>query len=152
MNLFGVGDIVKNVGSLADDLFTSDEERLKISVEEKKINSDLIQGQLAVNAQEVKNSSIFVAGWRPFIGWIGGIAMAYQFILYPLLIWVWTLGQAQGWLPCYIDLVQTAGACTFTTPPVFNSGPLFAIVTGMLGVGGMRSYDKLKKTDTKKMG
>ena len=151
MNLLGIGSIVKSVGDIADDLFTSDEERLKIALKEKEIDAALIQGQLTVNAEEAKHGSIFVAGWRPFIGWVGGLALAYQFVLYPFLIWIWALGQAQGWLPCYIDPAQTAGACTFKTPPVFDSGPLFAIVTGMLGVGGMRSYDKLKKTDTKKV-
>ena len=151
MNLLGIGDIVKGVGSIADDLFTSDEERLKMALEEKKVDAALIQGQMAVNAEEAKHASIFVAGWRPFIGWIGGIALAYQFILYPLLIWIWALGQAQGWIPCYVDPSQTTGACTFTTPPVFDSGPLFAIITGMLGIGGMRSYEKRNKIDTKKI-
>lgn len=152
MNLLGIGEIVKGVGSIADDLFTSDEERLKIALKEKELEVSLIRGQLEVNAREASHTSVFVAGWRPFIGWIGGIALAYQFVLYPLLIWIWALGQAQGWIPCYIDPVQTQGACTFTSPPVFDAGPLFAIVTGMLGIGGMRSYDKLKGTNTVQVG
>lgn len=151
MKLLGIGDIVKGVGSIADDLFTSDEERLKVALQEKQLEATLIQGQLSVNAAEAGHGSIFVAGWRPFIGWVGGIALAYQFVLYPFLIWIWALGQAQGWIPCYIDPEQVAGICTFTSPPVFDAGPLFAIVTGMLGIGGMRSYDKLQKTDTKKV-
>jgi holin (3TMs family) len=152
MSLSGIGDIIKGVGGIADDLFTSDEERLKIALDEKKIDASLVQGQLSINAEEAKHASIFVAGWRPFIGWIGGIALAYQFILYPLLIWLWALGQAQGWIPCYINSLNATGDCTFTTPPVFDSGPLFAIVTGMLGIGGMRSFDKVNKTNTEKVG
>lgn len=152
MNLLGIGDIVKGVGSIADDLFTSDEERLKMAFEEKKVDATLLQGQMAINAEEAKHTSIFVAGWRPCIGWIGAMAMAYQFILYPLLIWLWSLGQAQGWIPCYINPNEAVGACTFTTPPVFDSGPLFAIITGMLGIGSMRSFDKLNHTDTKQVG
>jgi hypothetical protein len=152
MNLLGIGEIIKGVGGIADDLFTSDEERLKIALKEKAIDATLLHGQMNINAQEAQHKSVFVAGWRPFIGWVGGIALAYQFILYPLLIWIWALGQAQGWIPCYLNPSETVGACTFTTPPVFDSGPLFAIVTGMLGVGGMRSYDKLKQTDTRKVG
>lgn len=151
MNLQGIGDIIKGVGGIADDLLTSDEERLKIALEQSKIDAGLLQGQLSINAEEARHGSVFVAGWRPFIGWIGGIALAYQFILYPLLIWIWALAQAKGWIPCYIDVSQVAGACTFSSPPVFDSGPLFAIVTGMLGIGGMRSYDKLKNTDTKRI-
>ena len=152
MNLLGIGDIVKGVGSIADDLFTSDEERLKIALQERQLSATLVQGQLDINKAEAQHKSVFVAGWRPFIGWVGGIALAYQFVLYPLLVWIWALGQANGWIPCYIDPQQAAGECTFAAPPVFDSGPLFAIVTGMLGIGTMRSYDKLKKTDTKQVG
>lgn len=152
MKLLGMGDIVKSIGDVADSLFTSDEERLKVALQERQTESELIKAQTSVNVEEARHGSIFVAGWRPFIGWIGGIALAYQFVLYPLLIWIWALGQTQGWIPCYVNPEQVSGACTFTTPPVFDSGPLFAIVTGMLGIGGMRSYDKLKKTDTKRMG
>lgn len=148
MKILSIEDIIKGVGSIADDLFTSDEERLKIALQEKQIDAALVQGQLAINATEARHGSVFVAGWRPFIGWVGGIALAYQFIVYPLLIWVWASGQAQGWIPCYISPTQTAGPCTFTTPPVFDSGALFAMLTGLLGIGGMRSYDKLMGIDT----
>ena len=141
MNLLGIGDIVKGVGGIADDLFTSDEERLKIALQERQLDASLIQGQLEINKAEAQHKSIFVAGWRPFIGWVGALALAYQFLLYPLLIWFWALAQAKQWLPADIQ-----------APPVFDSGPLFAIVTGMLGIGTMRSYDKLKKTDTRVVG
>lgn len=152
MSLLKIDDIIKGVGQIADDLFTSDEERLKIALQEKEINASLVQGQLAINAKEATHSSVFVAGWRPFIGWIGGLALAYQFILYPLLVWIWALGQAQSWIPCHIDPTDTSTICTFSTPPVFESGALFAMLTGLLGIGGMRSYDKLMKTDTKQLG
>jgi len=152
MNLLGIGDIIRGVGGIADDLMTSDEERLKIAFEEKKLEVGLVHSQIEVNKAEARHGSVFVAGWRPFIGWVGGLALAYQFLLYPLLIWIWAFGQAQGWIPCYIDPNQVAGPCTFSTPPVFDAGPLFAIVTGMLGIGGMRSFDKVKKVDTKKVG
>ena len=151
MSILNINDIIKGVGSIADDLLTSDEERLKIALQEKTIEANLVQGQLAINAKEASHSSVFVAGWRPFIGWIGGLALAYQFILYPLLIWLWSLGQAQGWIPCHTDPNLIAQACTFNSPPVLDSGALLAMLTGLLGIGGMRSFDKLKKTDTKKI-
>ncbi len=138
MNILGIGKIVESVGNIADNLITSKEEKLKIALDEKKMYNELMQGQLEVNKEEARHGSIFVAGWRPFIGWVGGIALAYQFLLYPLLIWGWTICQAKGWIPEEID-----------PPPVFDGGPLFAIVTGMLGIGGMRSYDKMKGIDTK---
>lgn len=166
MNLLGIGSIVEGVGKIADDLFTSDEEELKIKLQEKSIDAELVKGQLAINTAEAQHKSIFIAGWRPFIGWIGGIALAYQFVLYPLLIWVFALLQAYELLPCHLielDNVKAVAeslpaikdvsvqSCTFKPPPVFEAGPLFAIITGMLGIGGMRSFDKLNKTDTKKI-
>lgn len=99
-----------------------------------------VAGQLNVNAAEAKHDNIFVAGWRPFIGWVGGGAMAYQFIVYPFLIWLWAIASALSWVP--------SGA---EPPPVLEAGALFSIVTGMLGVGGMRSYDKAKGVNTKKV-
>lgn len=81
---------------------------------------------------------MFVAGWRPFIGWVGGFGMAYQFLLYPLLTWVWPILIARGTLP--------AGT---TIPPVLDGDVLFAMVSGLLGIAGMRSFDKMKGTDSK---
>jgi hypothetical protein len=152
MNILGIGAIVEGVGKIADDLFTSDEERLKISLQEKVIDAELVKGQLEINKSEAQHNSRFVAGWRPAIGWVGALALAYQFILYPLLVWIWALLQAKGLIPCHVDPAATAAACTFTAPPALDAGPLFAIVTGMLGIGGMRSFDKLKGTDTKQVG
>ena len=73
------------------------------------------------------------------IGWIGAAAMGYQFIVYPLLIWIWATLQAQAIVPDGLS-----------PPPVMDSSALFTIVTGMLGVAGMRSYDKKMKIDSKK--
>jgi len=95
-------------------------------------------GQLGVNKVEASHPSIFVAGWRPFIGWVGGLSLAYAGILHPLLAWLWTALQAMGYI--------TAGV---TAPPLIASGILGTIVTGMLGIGTMRSYDKTKGIDSK---
>ena len=133
----GIGSIINGVGKIADDLFTSDEERLKVVLQEKIVEADLVKSQLEVNKAEAQHKSIFVAGWRPFIGWVGGIAMAYQFILYPMLTWFWVLFQAKGWVPQEMS-----------PPPVIDAEALWVVITGMLGVAGMRSFDKVKKTQT----
>lgn len=93
----------------------------------------IIEGQLRVNEKEASHHSIFVAGWRPFIGWVGGAALAYQFVVYPFLIWIWVILQATGYVPK--DL---------SPPPVLETGALFSIVTGMLGVSISRSWEKSK--------
>lgn len=100
----------------------------------------LMLAQLNVNAAEATHKSIFVAGWRPFIGWVGGSAMAYQFVIYPLLVWIWAILQVKDVVPKELD-----------PPPIMETGALFSIVTAMLGIGGMRSFDKIKGVDTKKM-
>jgi Holin of 3TMs, for gene-transfer release len=140
INLLGIGEIVTGVGKVADDLFTSDEERLKIALLEKQIEADLVNSQLEVNKAEAAHPSIFVAGWRPAIGWIGAAAMAYQFLLYPLMTWGWTFFQAKGWVPP--DLLP---------PPVLDAQELWVILTGMLGIAGLRSFDKLQGTQTQRM-
>ncbi len=142
MGLFNVdiGGLFDTAGDVIDELHTSKEELRQLDIEEKKIDADLMKGQMAVNAVEAKHDSIFVAGWRPAIGWIGAIAMGYQFIVYPMLIWIWTFAQSKEWI-----------VSTLSPPPVLDSGALFSIITGMLGIAGMRSYDKMKGTNTKKM-
>lgn len=172
MNILGIGTIIDNVGKIADDLITTDEERRSFDLKERSMglkeqamSASLVKGQLDVNSNEAKHASLFVAGWRPFIGWIGGLALAYQFLLYPLLVWLWVLLQAYNIIPCHLDLsgVTTESApdsgasqgtqqCSFKPPPVFDADVLFTIIMGMLGIGGMRSYDKVKKVDTKKIG
>ena len=75
----------------------------------------------------------------------------YQFLLYPLLLWLWTLLQAYALIPCHLSLPNDELTCTFMPPPVFDAEVLFTIIIGMLGIGGMRSYDKTKKVATQQL-
>lgn len=93
----------------------------------------LMMGQLEVNKAEANSSSMFVAGWRPFIGWAGGFALAYAGVIYPLLTWVWATLQA-------FEIVPKE----FMPPPLIEVGILGTIVTGMLGLGSMRTFEKTK--------
>ena len=150
MNFLGLGSIIDSVGKVADDLITTKEEKLQIALKEKELDTALLQGQMEINKTEAQHGSVFVAGWRPFIGWIGGLALAYQFILYPLLVWAFALLQAWQVIPCDLPgLAVSSGQCSVTAPPPLDASLLMTIVTGMLGIGGMRSFDKMKKTDTK---
>ena len=141
MNLLGIGSIIEGVGKVADDLITSDEERMKIALQEKMIDSSLVQGQLEINKAEAQHKSLLVAGWRPAIGWVGAVALAYQFILYPLLTWIWSWAQAGGKIPGEL-----------APPPTLPADALWVVISGMLGIAGMRSFDKVKKTQTDKIG
>ena len=108
-------------------------EEIKISgdTEKLKLHVQLMLGQMSVNKAEASHKSIFVAGWRPWIGWVGGFSLAYSGIIHPLMIWAWTILQVTGKIPADIS-----------PPPFIESATLGTIVTGMLGVGVMRSHDK----------
>tara|TARA_Y100000310_G_scaffold267942_1_gene280300 strand:- start:1746 stop:2150 length:405 start_codon:yes stop_codon:yes gene_type:complete len=83
-------------------------------------------GQLEINKIEAGSRSTFIAGWRPFIGWTCGAAMAYSYVLQPVL--VFGLGQA-GYL---------------VTLPQVELGEMMPVLLGMLGLGGLRSFEKFK--------
>jgi Holin of 3TMs, for gene-transfer release len=80
----------------------------------------LIQGQLKVNEAEASNTNWFVAGWRPYIGWICGTGLAYQFLVYPILI---------AFVPKIVQL---------------DMGTLITLLSGMLGFGVLRTAEKIK--------
>lgn len=138
MNLLGIGTVIESVGKIASDLITTDKERLEMALREKELDQRLDIAQIGVNQAEAQHSSIFVAGWRPAIGWIGAAAMAYQFLLYPIMLWGWTYLQGMGWIPVGL-----------TPPPVLDADQLWVILSGILGIAGMRSYEKSKGVASK---
>jgi hypothetical protein len=87
-------------------------------------------GQLEVNKAEAAHRSIFVAGWRPMVGWVCAAALAYHFILYPLIVFILVSFQITGLHPS--DL------------PSFDMDSLMTVLLGMLGLGGLRTYEKAK--------
>lgn len=82
----------------------------------------LIELQGEINKIEAQHRTIFVAGWRPFIGWVCGFALAYNFVLRDLLVWYF--GEASA-------------------PPALQMEHLITVLIGMLGLGGMRTFEKL---------
>lgn len=82
--------------------------------------------QIEVNKAEAQHHSLFVAGWRPAIGWICVVGLGYNFLLYPMLTWA----------------VVVTGA-EFTPPPLLSEN-LMELVMGMLGLGALRSFEKWK--------
>ena len=80
--------------------------------------------QIEVNKEEAKHRTVFVAGWRPFTGWVCATALAYHFILEPVIVFVLALYNIQ------------------LTLPQFDMGSLLTVLMGMLGLGGLRTYEK----------
>ena len=88
--------------------------------------TDLVKAQIGVNNTEASASRLFVSGWRPFIGWICGSALAYKFVCAPIL---------------------TALLAFYGHPvplPVLDFSEMMTVLLGMLGLGGMRTFEKLK--------
>jgi hypothetical protein len=144
-SLFTGGDTVKVVGDTLEKLFTNDDAREKalemqkaqqaFDLEIAKLDQQLVTAQTDINKIEAVNPSVFVSGWRPFVGWICAAALAYVAILKPLVRFIATVGfDYQGEFP-KIDTNIT-----------------MQVLLGMLGLGGLRSFDKLKGTDTKAVG
>jgi hypothetical protein len=88
---------------------------------------ELATAQIEVNKAEASSGSLFKGGWRPFIGWVCGGAFAYHFVLQPVIVF--------GVLTAGIDLPPL---------PEFDMASLMTVMMGMLGLGGLRTYEKQK--------
>ena len=88
---------------------------------------EIALAQIAVNKEEASSGSIFKGGWRPFIGWVCGIAFFYHFVLNPIILFV-------------IAII----GIEIPTLPEFQMNTLLTVLGGMLGIGGLRTYEKQK--------
>jgi hypothetical protein len=120
----GVGSIADLAGTVINKIWPDKSEAEK---QQLAAAVSLVQGQLDVNKEEAKSTSVFVAGWRPFIGWVCGSALAYTFILYPFLTWGTTI-----WFP---EIVP---------PKLVTQDMLYELLFGMLGMSGLRTFEKFK--------
>jgi Holin of 3TMs, for gene-transfer release len=93
-----------------------------------KAVTESMKAQAEVNLHEAQSPSIFVAGWRPFIGWVCGVGCAYSFIVQPVVTWV------SGWF---------GGSAL----PALDMAQLMPLVLGMLGLGAMRTVEKVQGVD-----
>jgi hypothetical protein len=145
MDLIGIGSIIEGVGKVAGDLITTDKERLqmaleerKLDLEEKKLDQATDLAQVDINKIEAASSSLFVAGWRPAVGWVGVLGLVYQFLGYPLMQWGWAFGQT-------VDIIPK----DLHPPPDLDVEQLMTLLAGLLGFGGMRSFEKHKGVASK---
>lgn len=116
-------------GKLIDRLFPdpskADAARLELMKLQQSGELAQISGQLEINKVEAANTSVFVSGWRPYIGWVCGTGLVYQFLFYPVAV---------SFLPKIVQL---------------DMGTLLSLLAGMLGLSGMRTAEKIQGVASK---
>jgi len=83
--------------------------------------------QAETNKEEAQHRSVWVAGWRPFIGWVCGFALAWHFVLSPVVLFF------AAWFNVVLPAL-----------PSFDMGSLMTVLMGMLGLGSLRTFEKTK--------
>ena len=127
-----VGGVLSGMGALAKDIRAavtgdiSPEKKAEIQLKLAELEMQASKAQTDINLGEAQNPNLFVSGWRPFIGWTCGFAIAYHFLGYSLFEWAIPIFKLQ------------------LTPPVLHTEYLFELVLAMLGLGGLRTFEKMK--------
>lgn len=133
--LLGLGgspaETVNAVADGLDGLFTSDDERLSHEEVMERLRQQPSRAQVALNAVEAQHRTIFIAGWRPFTGWVCGLALAYQYLINPMIIWVITITAE------FPDEI--------VYPPTLDMSVMMPVLLGMLGLGTLRTVEKSKQ-------
>jgi len=130
----GIKETAEAIGFLAKDIRQaitgeiSPEKKAEIEQKLLELENKSLEMQNQINLEEAKSSKLFIAGWRPFIGWICGFALCWNYIVHPLLCWVLIIAKINA-----------------TPPPVLGLGEMMPILLGMLGLAGYRSYEKKNK-------
>jgi len=102
--------------------------RAKEALEKELVDAanSVMLAQTEINAAEAKHKSIFVAGWRPFIGWVCGVGIAWSMVVQPMAQWA-MIAWGDG-----------------TELPTIDTSYLMELVTAMLGMSGLRTFEKMR--------
>ena len=123
MSLAAIDGIASLASNVLDRFFPNKTEQEK---QEITMAMMVIQGQIDTNKVEAANPNMFVAGWRPYVGWVCGTGFAIQFVVAPIAEW----GAALAGHPMKF--------------PQLDMGTLLTLLGGMLGIGGLRTFEKTK--------
>lgn len=122
----GAADAVDAIGGVFDKLFTSDEERARAAYVMEKLRQQPALVQAEINKVEAAHRTLFVAGWRPFIGWVCGLGFLWAFIGHPLFEWVVALEGLS------------------VKPPAIVTDNMMELVLALLSLGTLRTYEKVQ--------
>lgn len=125
--------LVGSIGTAAKDLRTAitgkipPEQRAELLDKMAALEDAVVTAQTEINKIELSSPRLFISGWRPFIGWVCGGGLAYQFILRPILNWVLIL--------VFGDVPEL---------PSIETRTILELTLGMLGLAGLRTYEKIR--------
>ena len=126
-----ISQLIAPITGLLDKFIEDKDQKARLAHEvatmAQKHAQELAKGQLEINKAEAQSRSIFVAGWRPFIGWTCGIAMFWHFVGVPITMFF------VSWFSMEIAEL-----------PQFDMNSLMTVLLGMLGLGGLRTFEKTK--------
>ncbi len=133
--MFGIAEAVSSVSNMIDgivdkiwpDATETEKARAKMALAELNNEYSARLRQLDINIQEAKHPSMFVAGWRPALGWLCVVSLGYVWIGRDLLM---------------VVLAIAGEDMAARTLPLFNTGELMTLITGILGLGATRAYEK----------
>ena len=123
-----IGPATKLLGKFIEDKDVKNKLAHEIATMAEKHGQELAKGQLEINKAEAQHKSIFVSGWRPFIGWTCGVALAWHFVLAPFIMFICA----------YLNVI-------IHELPQFDMGSLMTVLMGLLGLGGLRTFEKYIK-------
>jgi len=121
-----IGPIASLLDKIIPDAVERDRLAHEIATMAERHAQELAKAQIEVNKEEAKSSSMFVAGWRPAVGWICATGMGFNFIIVPL-----------GGFVCAVAGVDISF-------PTLDLSEMMPVLMGMLGLGAMRSFEKTK--------
>ena len=126
-----LGKLVDPVSNILDKVVEDKDQKARLAHEiatmAERHAQELARGQIEINKEEAKSRNIFIAGWRPFVGWTCGLALFWHFLGLPVTLFI------TGWF-------------NLQHPPLpeFDMQSLMTVLLGMLGLGGMRTFEKFK--------
>lgn len=122
-----IGPVTSLLDKFIPDAGERDRLAHEIATMSERHAQELAKGQLEVNKAEAAHKSMFVAGWRPFVGWTCGLALFWHFLGLPVTLFV----------TAYLGT-------ELPTLPTFDMQSLMTVLLGMLGLGGLRTFEKAK--------
>jgi len=135
-----LGETIGGVFGVIDDLHMSGEEKADAKFRISQLAAQADIAQIEVNQQEAKSGMLFVSGWRPFIGWTCGSALAWTFVISPVIQSViFYIAEFSG------NEIDRSGL------PAFDLAVLMPVLLGMLGLGTMRTYEKVNGVERQTM-